>query len=82
MAEGRVAGTVVSYPVSPVATGLSFTLVEVTSSRCGIAVVYILVVKVVRTSVIRVRRDVGATLVRSVANCIVYVKVNKRKLAR
>ena len=79
MTECRVAGTVVSYPVGPVATGLSFTLVEVTGSGCGVAVVYVLVIKVVRMSVTWVRRDVGATLMRSIANCIVYVKINRKK---
>ena len=62
MMKGRVTGAVVAYPVSPVATGLSLTLVEVTSSGCGVAVVYVLVIEVVRTAVTWVRRDGGATL--------------------
>ena len=78
MAEGGVTRAVVSYSVGPVATGLSLTLVELTGSGCGVAVAYVLVVEVVRTAVTRVRRDVGATLMRSVANCIVYVKINKK----
>ena len=73
MVKGGVTRAVVSHSVSPVATGLSLTLVELTGSGGGIAVVYVLVVEVVRTAVTRVRRDVGATLRRSVANCIVYM---------
>ena len=79
MTEGGVTRAIVSYSVRPVATGLRLTLVELTGSGCGIAVVYVLVIEVVRTAVTRVRRDVGATLMRSVANCIVYVKLNRKK---
>ena len=79
MAKGGVTRAVISYSVSPVATGLCLTLVELTGPGCGITVVYVLVVEVVRTAVTRVRRCDCATLMRSATNCIVYVKINRKK---
>ena len=46
-----------------------------TSAGCCVTVFYVLSVVVVGTVVTRVRRDVGATLMRSVANCIRVCKL-------
>ena len=70
LVKSGIVGAEVLYYVGSIATRLSLTLVEITGSRCRVAVVYVLVIEVVRTAVTRVRRCVGATLMRSAANCI------------
>ena len=80
LGESDVAGTAVAYSVVSVGARLSFTGVEETSAGCCVTVFDVLSVVVVGTVVTRERRDAGATLACSAANCIrVYVN-KKRKL--
>ena len=73
LSKGDVAGSEVAYSVVSVGARLSFTRVEETSAGCCVTVFYVLSVVVVGTVVTRERRDVGATLACSAANCIVRV---------
>ena len=70
LGEGDVTGSEVAYSVVSVWARFSFTRVKESSAGCGVTVFEVLSVVVVGTVVTQERRDVGATLVCSAANCI------------
>ena len=76
LGERVVAGSDVAYAVMSGQAGLSFARVEEASAGRGVTVFDVLSVVVVGTIVTRERRDVGATLACSAANCI---RVCKKK---